>query len=371
MSTHSVLFLCDYKSLYAGNFIASLTHLGDTLEQAGSRAVYVFPEEAKEREWLRNLSKGRTVELIPNGSSVLTFIRSLITQYGTDILHAHFGYMQEARTAALLDPKLRVVLHRHSDFSAGKKPGLSGKLRNALIRAEEGVIGKRLLNVNVGPGMKTGPRTVCIPNALVTERFEKDPPCREDVRTSLCLSGADRMVLVFGWTPFVKGVDIACEAVGQLLDAGHSEWKLGLICGREMTVSKMSDWISAHTRFSGQEDWILYLPPTEQIGNYLSACDIMLSSSRSETFSYSVLEALYFGKRCVISDIPGTEWAASYPPVTVFRSGDPASCSNAILASSGFSIPDAEELRSKISADYSLEGWTKRVLNVYDSLCEK
>ena len=371
MSTHSVLFLCDYKSLYAGNFIASLTCLGDELEKSGSRAVYVFPEAAKDRDWLRVLSEGRTVELIPGGSSVLSYVRSLIAKYRSDILHAHFGYMQEARLLAILDPKLKVVLHRHSDFSAGRKPGLKGALRSALIRLEDGLIGKRLVNINVGPGMKSGPRTVCIPNALVSERFEKDPPSRENVRSFLGLKESDRLVLVFGWTPFVKGVDVACEAAGSIVGSGHPEWKLAVICGREMTAEKMPDWIREHTRFSGSEDWILYLPPTERIGDYLAACDIMLSSSRSETFSYSVLEALWFGKKCVISDIPGTEWAAAYPCVSVFRSGDPVSCSEALLSSSASSDPDLPGLRSKISADYALEDWTKRVLSVYDTLCGK
>ena len=370
MSTHSVLFLCDYKSLYAGNFIASLTHLGDALEAFGSRAVYVFPEAAKERDWLTYLSEHRTVELIPGGSSVLPFVRSLMKKFGTDILHAHFGYMQEARLLALLDPKLRVVLHRHSDFSAGRKPGPAARLRNGLIRLEDGLIGKRMVNINVGPGMKTGPRTVCIPNALVTERFEKECPSRDAVRSSLSLSGTDTMVLLFGWTPYVKGVDVACEAVRKVVESGHADWKLGIICGREMTTDKMPDWINGHTGLSGNEDWILCLPPTERIGDYLAASDLMLSASRSETFSYSVLEALWFGKRCVISDIPGTEWAGSYPSVSVFRSGDPGSCSEALLSSSVSADPDRDALKRRISADYALEDWTKRVLSVYDSLCE-
>lgn len=370
MSVHSVLFLCDYKSLYAGNFIASLTHLGDALEMSGSRAVYVFPEAAKDRDWLKQLKEGRTVELIPDGSPVLSFVRSLIRKYRTDILHAHFGYMLEARLIALLDPKLKVVLHRHSDFSAGRKSGFSGRLRNALIRFEDGLIGKRLLNINVGPGMKTGPRTVCIPNALVTERFEKECPSRDAVRGSLSLSGTDTLALLFGWTPYVKGVDVACEAVRKIVESGHADWKLGIICGREMTTEKMPDWIGGHTGLSGKEEWILYLPPTERIGDYLAASDLMLSASRSETFSYSVLEALWFGKRCVISDIPGTEWAGSYPSVSVFRSGDPGSCSEALLSSSVSADPDRDALKRRISADYALEDWTKRVLSVYDSLCE-
>ena len=160
------------------------------------------------------------------------------------------------------------------------------------------------------------------------------------------------------------------KAVGRIVEAGQAEWKLGVICGREMTCEKMPGWIKEHTSFSGSEDWILYLPPTEEIGRYHEASDIMLSSSRSETFSYSVLEALWFGKRCVISDIPGTEWASSYPSVSVFRSGDPVSCSEALLSSSAEAGPDIEIIRRTIYADYALEDWTKQVLSVYDSLCE-
>ena len=239
-----------------------------------------------------------------------------------------------------------------------------------LIRFEDGLIGRRMMNINVGPGMKPGPKTVCIPNALVSERFEKECPSRDAVRGSLSLSGTDTLVLLFGWTPYVKGVDVACEAVRKIVESGHADWKLGIICGREMTTDKMPDWINGHTGLSGNEDWILCLPPTERIGDYLAASDLMLSASRSETFSYSVLEALWFGKRCVISDIPGTEWAASYPSVSVFRSGDPVSCSNVLLSSSVSEYPDRDSLKRRISADYALEDWTKQVLSVYDSLCE-
>ncbi|MDO4573515.1 MAG: glycosyltransferase, partial [Clostridia bacterium] len=116
---------------------------------------------------------------------------------------------------------------------------------------------------------------------------------------------------------------------------------------------------------------IRLLPPTEDVFFYHAASDILLSASRSETFSYALAEALYMERPAVLSDIPGTAWAAGYESATVFPSGDDRACAEALLkAAAGFSPDTLARCRARIAKECALERWVEGVLGVYGALMD-
>lgn len=58
----NVLFLCEYQSLYSGNFIPSLVALEEGLKEKNIACVYAFPKQAKARDWVRVMeAKGKKI----------------------------------------------------------------------------------------------------------------------------------------------------------------------------------------------------------------------------------------------------------------------------------------------------------------------
>jgi 1-acyl-sn-glycerol-3-phosphate acyltransferase len=54
----SIVQVADYSPNYSGNFIASLRAAPAQYRNRGFKQLWVFPEEARDRGWLNELSKG-------------------------------------------------------------------------------------------------------------------------------------------------------------------------------------------------------------------------------------------------------------------------------------------------------------------------
>ena len=369
MST--VLYLCDYKAPYGGNFIASLNILGNEMKNRGNTVLYAFPKDAEERPWMDLLKKDNTVLFVSGGTKqIRNDLCDWIRSYGIDIIHAHFGFLLPARLAALKNKNVLLVIHQHSDFSSGKKPGFKKRLKIFGVDVLNLLLGKRLRQIYVGTGMKLGRNGVCIPNALVEQRFTDEILGRKDERRILGLADSDCLCLLFGWSPEIKGVDIAVRAFDSLWEQGHAEMKLGIVLGRDFTLPKMKAWIMAKTGVDSNDPRIFYLDPIEDVFRYHQASDIMLSASRSETFSYALLEALYIGNPCVISDIPGTKWAEKYATVFSFQTENPDALAGTLLDVSqrvrDRSLKEeSNSIADSVQKEYDIQCWLEKVIEVY------
>jgi len=130
-----------------------------------------------------------------------------------------------------------------------------------------------------------------------------------------------------------------------------------------MTAEKLKNWLSDQ---GCDIPNLRLLPPVENVFDYHKAADIMLSASRSETFSYALAEALYARVPCVLSDIPGTRWAKDYETTLVFPVGDDAACAEALKkAAAGFSPAAFEAARQRAETDCSIARWVDGVITVY------
>ena len=373
----SIVYLCDYQAPYSGNFIASMLRLGKALENRGIRAVFLFPDGARERLWCKKLSEsGFGTRFFAKDGSELGALKTLLDtldEVNASILHVHFGKFALAETAALLRPKLRLILHYHSDFSAGRKPSIARRAKLFFKRIPELLIGrKRLTKITVSEtSLAATPDCIPIPNALVTERFSEKHESRESVRARYGIGDGETLVLLFGWSPYVKGVDTAFRAVEALHRRGRTDLVLGIVTGREVNAARMRAFLREKTGCTADEPFLRLFEPTEDVFSYHAASDVFLSASRSETFSYALLEALSVGKPCVSSEIAGVLWAKRFPVVTWFAAGDPDALSRAITdavcdaADPGFASR-ADAARRLVSDCYGIETWIDGILAVYD-----
>lgn len=356
----TVLFLCQYQAPYAGSFILSLGALEAELNARGTRCVWAFPAGAEARAWSASLNDGaRAVVFLPQGGLTRFFaLNRIVRRYGAELIHVHFGYFALASLVALFHRRLCVIEHVHSDFSAGEKPSLLRRLKRTLRKLLQS---RRVRRIMVGAHMLAGEkRAAYVPNGVDFTRMEASAVTRGSQRRALGLNDDEKLVLLFGWSPAIKGVDVAARALMRLKDDG---FVLGIVTGRDMTADKLCNWLSDRGCLLPN---LRLLPPTENVFDYHKAADIMLSASRSETFSYALSEALYARVPCVLSDIPGTRWAKGYETATVFPSGDDAACAEALKkAAAGFPPAAFELARARVAEECSLQRWVEGVITVY------
>lgn len=366
-----ILYLCDYQAPYGGNFLASMAQLDDALNARNVSAVYVFPAGAKDRPWFSAWIAGkRQTKLLNTNQSLFKQVIALtayINQTHATILHVHFGLFPLAELTALRCRNLRLILHFHSDFSAGKTPGLKDRLRDGGKSLLEWAIGKaRITKITVSEASNRTTRDcISIHNALVPARFTADCWGRDKTRAALGLCAQQRLFLVFGWSPYIKGVDIAAQAVAAAHAAGHTEYMLGVVGGRTYTKEKMDIFLREKAGIRNNQLWYIYLEPTEDVFRYHLAADVFISASRSETFSYALLEALSVGKPCIISDIPGVAWAKDYPPVSTFASGDSASLADCLDSALQVDPTLCHATAQSVAKEFAIDQWVRALLSVY------
>lgn len=362
----TVMFFSDYSSEYSGNFVSSLLALESRLEESHVECIYVFPVECKKRAW--------TNKLIEYGKRVVFFdfrqrrfakiikLNKLLSEYNVDVLHAHFSFVLGLELLSFFRPKVKFIIHIHSDFSGGKE-SVKEWIRNKLLY---GVLAFRSTLVSVSPKYVkyNKKRAVLLLNALATKRLPCDHKSGEEFRFEIGCSSDTILIELFGWSPYVKGVDIAVESICRLVGEGYNI-KLLLVCGRTVKPKNMMEFIQNNTSCSGNEGFISYAEPIEDVFRYHEAADICLSSSRSETFSYALLEMLSLGKRCVSSDIPGVEWASKYLANTQFATENIESCVCAIKKTITDLPEQSKEVAEQVRSDYDIDKWVDRLIEIY------
>ncbi|MFJ7856238.1 glycosyltransferase family 4 protein [Peribacillus frigoritolerans] len=376
----NLIILAGYKAVYGGNFIPSLINLENTLLAQGINTIYVFPPLAKEREWCKRLiEEGKTILFLDPDSGKHEQVFKLIKWlkfYKCGIIYTHFSqYDIISSLSSYIKPNTRLFMHVHSDFtgisdSSNQQIKIKSYIRNRIL-------GRRSTLISVSEHLReyfknlgvSDNRSIYIPNGLSAKRPVNNTIDRDEFRLRLSLTNQQKLILLFGWEPYIKGIDIAVESL-RIARESNPNLCLGIVIGNNYKKEKWIDYIKNNTNCTGLEDWIIYLQQKEDVFSYHNASDVMLSSSRSEGFSYTILEALSIGKPVVSSNLRGTNWARKYGLTHAFASEDINDCAHAILEAVKLSEDkDFELVKSqtikKISEEYSIESWCNKISEIF------
>ena len=363
----TVMLICGYRSVYGGNFIPSLMEIERAVTQKGYNVIYIFPSEADQRHWYHELYRlGKNVAAINFEQSKLAFLKcvdGLVKQHNVALIHAHFAPIILMEMYAAYNRRIKMFIHLHSDFSGGNY-SLKQKCKNILVYR---FLSKRIRFLSVSRAfVDYNPnRVIWIPNGLSMKRIAVEHQSGAQIRKELQIPEDSIFCELFGWSPRIKGVDIAVEAVKKIRQEDGVDVRLGIVCGREMTTDQMPKWVRQNTSCSETEEYIYYMPPSEDVYAYHEAADILISASRSEGFSYSILEMLNLGKRCVMSDIPGVSWAKEFEGSYVFPSENIDACRESIQKAISRCRIKSEDTISSIQESYSIDKWVTAVVKAY------
>lgn len=309
------------------------------------------------------------VDISDSNEKQLLFLKAIIRDENIDILHIHFGLFLNFAVRNRDELNVKIIVHEHMEYPAGKS-----RLFQAMKYARKSFIYRKrrlgIICVNRYVDMAHfGAKHWFIPNGLSLKRKQllNQTISREECRKLLGVADNEKLVMFLGWDLYRKGLDVAVKAVNECRKT-NPDVVLGIIGLGEMPNpnQKGLDYISERTDISPFADWIRYLPNTEDMFAYHRAADVYLSSSRSEAFSYGILEAISQNTPIVVSNIKGTRWSKQYSKSYTYPVEDYRRCAEAIK--SALETQSMVSNREWVCAEYSIDRWCDRIMSVYHDL---
>lgn len=366
----NVLIIADYRAPKSGNFIASLLDLADTINNQGNNIVFLFPYKEEGYSWIDWIEKrGYQVYLLKDQISLekkLNTLEHIIKEFQIGLVHSHFGYLSRLLLQSHKKLGVEVLFHDHMDFSelgSQRKQHLATMKRGLMYRVYDAYCISVMEKKNRYYWTAGAKRHWYIPNGLSLLRAEKDTLTKIERREEIGVGKNEKIVLFLGWDMHRKGLDVAARAVMKYREEDQS-LKLGVIgVGKD---GKPSEKVQQFLMDSGVDpfsEWIIYMHSYEDIFALNRAVDCYISSSRSEAFSYGILEAISQDTPVVVSDIEGTSWSWEYSNCHTYRTEDVSDCVRAMKEAieTGRSRSNSQMIISKYGNDI----WCNRIIEIY------
>lgn len=356
-----LLIVIKYASVYSGNFIPSILFFAKYCVARGTEVGFAFPLDAQKRDWIKQIEKSFDVYYFDNEKNIIEAIKidKYIRKREYDSVYFHFSpsfifYL------SILNKKIKLIRHVHTDM--GSDTDIKNKIKSLIkkplyLRMKHIYVSKKL---QCDENMNNYSNSIYLKNSLVTTRFDIDEvqQCRNELRKKFKLKNDSIVFLVFGWNLYVKGVDIALKAFEKLVNVDDNV-NMIIVTGENENIDSIKKTIKEATQMR-----IRFVEPVEDVSIYYAISDILLSSSRSEGFSYSILEALYLGKTVVTSNLQSVSWSFKYPTVFSFISEDIEDCFKKMrmsINSLHLNEHETKKVSLLISEDFSIDKWANTI----------
>lgn len=349
-----------YSSKYAGNFIPSLFAIAKKLKE-NYQVIFSFPTSASNRFWVDYLLKnGFKVFFFINSSNkqMIKSLKRINKENGVSLFYSHFISTPIVKMLSPISHKLKLVLHIHSDFRCGNnKLSFSSKIKRFLF---DKCVRRDASYVYVSDMMKTEDNncnSYYVRNALNVDRIISNEQ-KNKLDESIFLKDKTKF-LTFGWSPETKGVDIVCDAFIRMNEEDRKQATLFIVVdenGKEKCINFVKKAINKDLE---KYENIVLLEPQEDVFELYKKCDVFISASRSEGFSYSILEALYFGLDIFASDIDGTRWANDFG-TKLFNINNTNELTN-LMSSSLSCNRTAKVMHIDLAESFSISNWVNEI----------
>lgn len=353
MNSIRCAFVASYYGPYYSNFVASMISFQKKMKERNYSVIFVLPEEVREFKWISLLGEQNTkvyfLEYKPYSIGNVMSFRKIFREERINIVYSHMcGWDFTTRVAA---PTIPVIWHMRMFVNIEDRVK---RIKN-FIKFKFIGFGKTYHIASSSPvadainTFHPHNRCVAIHNSLDFSRLHT-----VDFKERI---GTPVRVLLFGWAPYVKGLDIAldaCERINKDAEIVHL-----YVSAQEETFKYISE------RYCQKRPtWVYLLEPTDDISSLYDRVDVMLSASRSEGFSFSLAEAIYSGLPVIYSDIPGTNWADEFENAFSFESANPDDLARAIRVcmESSFSEEKRKKNQELMESNFSLDVWTAKVI---------
>lgn len=353
----TVLQVCAFAAPNGGNFISSLTCLENELRKRGIETIYAFADGAEGMPWCEEIQKRTKVYFLPTAKARILpktyrIMKQIYRENRILIAHSHFE-LYDIPTTTMAPEGVKVFWHLHDPINPGKG------LHSILWKFQYGVVSKRAKLLAVADYYREAVVKMGFPEAqtsLILNAIDLG-------RIQDCRTGKPKTwdFLTFGWDFFRKGDDLILQACKRLADEGY-HFRL-LLNGNEKTWPVLDDYLGGAC-----PAWLVRGEPVSDVNQLFASAGVFIQASRRETFSYAVCEAAYAGMPVISSDIAGLEWAHVLPSVTFFDNENAEQLYQIMkryLDGAVCAEKDVMHSQELIRENYSLESWTKRIIEQY------
>lgn len=356
--------ICNYSSLYAGNFIPSILNLCNKLHF--DFVNFSFPIEAENRSWISFIkTKGYNIFFYKN-KSFRRDILKINKRNNINVVYTHFISGLKIKMVIPFNHHIRLFIHVHSDFSGNKKLSFKQRIKktieNKFLRTDANYI-----FVSEPLYLKDKAKNKhYVRNALCLDRIFEKKINIEEFLNKYSLRKQDTIFLLFGWSPYIKGVDLAVKSFLNLPNTLQSKSKFVIVHGKDDGRKKCIDFLTEQIGNNSfiKNPNIVFIPPEEDIFSLYCISDVYVMASRSEGFSYSLLESLFFNLRCIVNDIEGVAWAKQYNNCLFFKTNDINELSQLFKQCIG--IKNNQNKNFDIAREYDINVWSNKIKNILE-----
>ncbi len=354
----------------------SLLALEKAMLDSGMGMVYLFPKEAMERDWVRDLiSEGKRVYF--RNSTVFEALNRINNDYPISIIHSHFSYIDDYKGIIRFKrdhPEIKTVFHHHNAFFApyvSKGYPYPVETARKIKKKAEREIAKRIImsdaHIACGKDVYNNLKGLnfngfcCIENAIDFKRLDRYAEIgRNDFNNKYNRTA----ILIFGSDFEIKGVDIAIKAIAPIAE----EYGISLCIVMAVNVDEN---IKKIKRLMGEvPEWVRILSPREDVASYYRSADLFISPSREEGMTYSVIECAYCKCPMIVSDVSGLGHARAIPGAKIVENENTEMLREAIIESITAGNGSLEEAADYVKENYSLDIWCNKMLSLFNDLLE-
>jgi glycosyltransferase involved in cell wall biosynthesis len=340
------------------------------LAEAGAEVVLAILADLESGPFIEQArAEGRQVEVLPSAGRNYWRDRSLLKQvvrnHRINLVHTH-GYRADIMGfLAARSERCPVVATAHGFTGGGRRNRLNQWLAvRALSRDDCVVAVSAPLAAQLQLMGVPAERIATIPNAWRPP--STGPVGRAGARAALGLEGDGPMLGWVGRLSYVKGADVALDALAlmrnrqvRLVFVGDGPERATL----EAQVTKLG--LGGQVRFVGM---------VKAASSLLNAFDAVVLSSRSEGTPMILLEAIHAGVPIVATAVGGVPDLITPATGTLVPPNDPAALAAAMdeaLSHPGAAHARALAARIRVADRYSPEAWVSRHLAVYQRVMER
>ena len=351
--------MCEFSAKVKGNFIESLEYLSRFDNEV--EHIYLFPNEARytgAKMWIDELNSKRECAYIQEDSFVknVFLLKKIIKKHNITYIIRHFTNYKNDVILKLVFNSKKVIRFFHMMYVTENECPIKHFIRTLLWKNNH-FVG---VSNAVSNALKTKFKNCSvftIENAIHFERLKNNDEFSRLDKISL---------LMMGYDISVKGVDLALTIAEKL----KSEYNIVLYIVVVANLNQVTEYIVQ--RYGKVPEWVILLPPTQNIATYYNNIDIFLSPSRTEACPCAVVEAAWCNKSVVASKvggqaelkIDGVYWFESENIDEFYKQTRLA----IEELKSDEKIAEKELARQKIEKYYALDRWCQDITTLINNL---
>ncbi len=356
------LEICSIASEFPGSFVKNMQALIERAEKKQIKIEFVFPPEAQEHLWCKQLSQKTNVYFVTASKAALnpkTYrqLGKILRNGNYDIVHCHYeSYDIPTKILkSFYKFTFRLICHLHCNPVACLEIYSPLKQLYYKIMYKFFTVGNELIAINKNDAdiitkfAKKATVYTILNGIDINDLKQKQP-----VNYSCTF-------MMHGWEFYRKGVDLVIEACKILHEKGYT-FKT-VINGNENTKKLIDEYLNGTCY-----DFLKFQEPQYDRNNFFNLSPVFIMASRSETFNYGIAEASYLGKHIITSDIHGVSWCFCLPNVHIFENENVEGLANLmedyLVNSKNWSF-DKEQVAQHIVDHYSDTAWSKALIELY------